>query len=58
MIPVAEKRANKELYLKAPIIIKNSPTKPLVPGKPTEANTNDQSWSSFSSPFFECRSNL
>ena len=38
MIHVAVKRATTELYLKAPIIIKNSPTKPLVPGKPTEAN--------------------
>ena len=32
--------ATKKLFLKAPISIKNSPTKPLVPGKPIAASVN------------------
>ena len=40
MIPVAVKKAINGLNLKAPKIIKNSPTKPLVPGKPIEARVN------------------
>ena len=32
--------ATKKLSLNAPIKIRNSPTKPLVPGKPNEAKTN------------------
>ena len=38
--PVAVKKASSGLNLKAPKIVKNSPTKPLVPGKPTEASVN------------------
>ena len=38
--PRLAKTATKKLSLNAPIKIKNSPTKPLVPGRPRAANVN------------------
>ena len=40
MTPKLAITATKKLSLNAPIKIKNSPTKPLVPGKPNAANVN------------------
>ena len=39
--PVVAKKAKKILNLNAPKIVKNSPTNPLVPGKPIEASVNN-----------------
>ena len=39
--PILAITATKKLSLKAPINIKNSPIKPLVPGKPRDAKANN-----------------
>ena len=39
--PILAITATKKLSLKAPINIKNSPIKPLVPGKPSDAKANN-----------------
>ena len=39
-MPVAAKAATQVLTWKAPSMTRNSPTKPLVPGRPTEASMN------------------
>ena len=39
-MPVAAKSAIQVLTWKAPTMTRNSPTKPLVPGMPTEASMN------------------
>jgi len=40
MMPVVASTATQELTRKAPSRLKNSPTNPVVPGKPTLASVN------------------
>ena len=40
MTPVAAKAATQVLCWNAPASVRNSPTNPLVPGKPTFASVN------------------